>query len=220
MLGYYFILGLIALAILLLVILKYNKIQREWIIAAFMIAILSFLGLILANEYLQYPILTRILSGYSGGPAQLWFLSLAYLLVFVSLSVFYARIRKESLMKIMAASFLVFLAITFVALIIASTRYCDRSISVEKSSFEPAYYINITNQDLKKFPSLKKAIASPGTNICISGDDESLRKFIQERCIAKYNSSCGFTEIQVNRQSHPIAIRVGNDYYSISVIVA
>lgn len=158
----YFIFGLIILILLVLAILIKNwnkKIQGEWILAGFLIGIIS----ILINLFIS-PLLEILIRLFliETGLAQI----IAMLLIFVVLSVVYTYFRKESgafFAKTLVVSFLGAALLVIIGLFLAGQGAGGILISIEEVKVDPALdkfkYAELKGSDLDDYPELKTAFA-------------------------------------------------------------
>ncbi len=155
----YYIYGLIVAAILVTaVLIKYrNKgIRGEWILAGFLIAIISLpLGLVLTPVM---QIMTRLF--LPEGPFNQIF---SVLSMFIILSICYTYLRKGSailFVKVSVVSFLVLVLVT-VAWFSLSMSEGGMFMIIEEVNIpagEKVRYVEITQEELEKYPPLKKAM--------------------------------------------------------------
>lgn len=161
MLVTYYIYGLIVVAILAAsVLFKYRnkKIRKEWILASFLIGILSLpIGLYLA------PIIDNVSRLFlPEGPFNQIF---SILLIFIILSICYTYLKKEStafFIKILTVSFLISL-IAFVGWFeVGAYEHEERTIIfVNQYDTASGEYIDITKY-MEEYPALNKAIKGEG----------------------------------------------------------
>lgn len=159
MLVTYYIYGLIVAAILMTaVLIKYRrtKIRGEWILAGFLIAIISLpLGLILTPVL---EIMTRLFLP-EGGFNQIF----SVLSMFIILSICYTYLRKGSAIlfaKVSVVSFLVLLllTVTWFSLSMSEGGMFMVINEVNIPAGEKVRYVEITQEDLEKYPPLKQAM--------------------------------------------------------------
>ncbi len=155
----YFIYGLIVVAILVMaVLIKYrNKgIRGEWILAGFLIAIISLpLGLVLSPVM---QIMTRLF--LPEGPFNQIF---SVLSMFIILSICYTYLRKGS-----AILFVKVLGVSFLVLVLLIVAWFSLSMSeggmfmviqeVNIPAGEKVRFVEINREELEKYPLLKQAI--------------------------------------------------------------
>lgn len=153
----YYIYGLIVAAILITaVLIKYrNKgIRGEWILASFLIAIISLpLGLILAPVM---QVMTRLF--LPEGPFNQIF---SVLSMFIILSICYTYLKKGSAIlfaKVSFVSFLVFLIVTVAWFSLSMGEGGMMMVIEEIPSVEKVRFVEITGEELEKFPFLNNAM--------------------------------------------------------------
>lgn len=155
-----YIYGLIVLAILTMsVLIKYRnkKIRGEWILAAFLIGILSLpMGLYLA------PLIEIILRLFQVKFSQVF----SILLVFIIFSTCYTYLKKESsvfFIKISAVSFFVLL-IAFVGWFEVGAYQHEYSTTISIKQFDAprGEYAGLTADELKGYPALEKVFSGEG----------------------------------------------------------
>ncbi len=166
-----YIYGLIVVAILVTsVLIKYRskKFRGEWILAAFLIGILSLpIGLYLT------PVIETITRLFlpEGGINQIF----SILLIFIIMSVCYTYLKKESpvfFIKILTVSFLISL-IAFVGWfeVGAYLHEYGKAISIKKFDAPQGEYSELTADELKGYPALEKALSGEGCTKYESDED-------------------------------------------------
>lgn len=157
----YYIYGLVVVAILVgLVLIKYRskKIRGEWILAGFLIGILSLpIGLYLT------PVIENVSRLFlpEGGANQIF----SIVLIFIILSICYTYLKKESLVffiKILAVSFLISLILFAGWFSIGAYEHAEGSvIFVNQYDTASGEYVDITKH-MEEYPALNKAIKGEG----------------------------------------------------------
>ncbi len=175
----YYIYGLIVAAILITaVLIKYRskKIRGEWILAGFLIAIISLpLGLVLTPVM---QIMTRLFLP-EGGFNQIF----SVLSMFIIMSICYTYLRKGSailFVKVSVVSFLVLLLVTVVWFSLSMSEGGMFMVIQEVTipAGENVRYIAITQEELEKIPPLKKAMdaytQSNNSEFKVDNEDQSI----------------------------------------------
>lgn len=198
----YYIYGLIIAAILVVsILIKYRnkKIRGEWILASFLIGIISLpIGLYLTPVI---EIVSRLFLP-EGGANQIF----SIVLIFIILSIFYTYLKKESpafFIKILTVSFLISL-IAFVGWFEIGAYEHEAVIFVNQYDTPGGEYVDITKY-MEEYPALKKAIKGEGCE-----------KLEENKWYCKTPSDEWRRSVDFISKQNARLYKIGEKYYEIS----